>query len=253
MANEEFKSHKGHRARVRAKFALKGGEAFEDYEILEQILYYVFPRGDTKPLAKSLLSRYGHLKYVFAAPFPELAAHPGMNEHAAHCLKLIRTAALQCLTDNLIEAPLQLDNLKALQDYFAARMGAEVNEVFDIVCLDSELRLLPGGIMRVSDGTPDFVNIDTRRIVELALRSGASALILAHNHPYGPSTPSEDDLALTDSISAACRAIGVSLLDHIIIGEDYYSFRAGGRLEVLYDMDSQTARAAKPRHRVYRI
>lgn len=76
--------------------------------------------------------------------------------------------------------------------------------------------------------------VDPKEIVKSASLKSASAIILVHNHPSGETTPSQDDIELTNCIVTACKVIDVKILDHIIIGknvEDFYSFAKAGLIE----------------------
>lgn len=95
-AGETEKPHfHGHRARLRARFLDSGGAGIPDYEILELILFGVFRNGDTKPLAKALVSEFGSLAAVLAAPTERLSKVPGCGEAVIAALKVTREAHLR--------------------------------------------------------------------------------------------------------------------------------------------------------------
>ncbi|MBV9239171.1 MAG: hypothetical protein JOZ94_25310, partial [Xanthobacteraceae bacterium] len=83
----------GHRARLRQRFREAGAEALPDYELLEMVLYGAFARGDTKPLAKELIRRFGSFAEVVAAPEARLAEVPGVGESVITMLKVVHAAA----------------------------------------------------------------------------------------------------------------------------------------------------------------
>lgn len=92
-----------------------------------------------------------------------------------------------------------------------------------ILYLTSQNRLIDKEM--VSKGTLKQTSIDCRTILRQALLHNASAIIVSHNHPSGISTPSASDIQLTRKLMDACRMLDISLLDHIIVGdEDFYSF-----------------------------
>ena len=81
------------------------------------------------------------------------------------------------------------------------------------------------GLFEVSHGTVNSSILSPREIYIRALLSGATNIIIFHNHPSGDPEPSKDDILVTKRIKAAGELLGVGLLDHIIVGNYYYSFR----------------------------
>lgn len=81
------------------------------------------------------------------------------------------------------------------------------------------------GLFEISHGTVNSSVISPREIYIRALLLGASSIILFHNHPSGDVTPSKDDILVTKRVKAAGELLGIELLDHLIVGDKYYSFR----------------------------
>jgi DNA repair protein RadC len=78
-------------------------------------------------------------------------------------------------------------------------------------------------------GTVDHTPVYPREVVKRALELGASAIILAHNHPSGDPSPSRDDIEMTNKIIQACAAVNIAVHDHLIISErGHYSFKSNG-------------------------
>lgn len=128
----------------------------------------------------------------------------------------------------------QADNRKASDPRTAAAilqavLGQEAQEVFVILMLDSKHRVL--GIHEVSRGGINETTVDPRIVFRAALLVNAPAIVLAHNHPSGDTTPSPDDLVLTRRMIDAGNLLGIEVLDHLIIGDrQYLSFRETGRM-----------------------
>ncbi len=102
-------------------------------------------------------------------------------------------------------------------------------EAVKVVLLNNNSRVL--GVFESAEGGLTCCQIDVRIILQAALLSNATCIILAHNHPSGRTTPSMPDVSLTKDVAEACKAINIRLLDHIIITEsDYYSFHDNGKL-----------------------
>ena len=96
-------------------------------------------------------------------------------------------------------------------------------EEVKILLLDRSNKAL--GIVTVSKGGTTGTVIDTKLILQYALKANAHGIILAHNHPSGNLNPSEADLKITDRIKLACEAVEICLIDHLIISstEEYQS------------------------------
>ena len=96
---------------------------------------------------------------------------------------------------------------------------------------NSGYRLIRDGVERLEEGTTDRATVYPRRVVEAALRRGAAALVLAHNHPNGTVEPTEEDKVLTRAIVLAGEAVQLKIADHLIVSPDQvFSFRKAGLL-----------------------
>ncbi|HMM04268.1 JAB domain-containing protein [Dysgonomonas sp.] len=105
----------------------------------------------------------------------------------------------------------------------------EYREYFKVLLLNRTNQVL--GVFNVSEGGISETVVDIRLILQSAILSNASGIILCHNHPSGNINPSSCDDNMTRKIKEACKIIDISLLDHIIItSESYYSYADEGRL-----------------------
>jgi DNA repair protein RadC len=216
----------GHRARLRARLLAGGSDALADHELVEYLLMTAIPRKDVKPLAKSLLARFGGLAGVFNADPTALAKHPGMGETSAAALKIVAFATRRLARTGFQDQPL-LASWQALIDYLTVDMAHLNHERVRVLYLDSKNRLVSDEL--VTDGSLDEAAIHPREVVKKALDLGAAALILVHNHPSGSPEPSRADIAITNRIAEAARLLGITLHDHVIIGkEGHVSLRAKG-------------------------
>ncbi len=210
----------GHRDRLRDKLLQAGPEALADYEVLEFLLFSARPQGDTKPIAKALIARFGSLAAVLAADKEALTAVPGVKEASAATLIATRDAALHLVRARVTERPV-LSSWQALIDYCSAAQGfAEVEEL-RLLFLDRKNALIADE--RQQRWTVDHTPVYPREVVKRALDLGASALILFHNHPSGDTTPSRADIDMTLAIAAALRPVGIALHDHVIVGRGRHS------------------------------
>jgi DNA repair protein RadC len=207
----------GHRKRLRERFRNGGADAVPDYEILEMALYRVFPRGDTKPLAKRLLASFGSFAEVVSAPAERLKEVEGVGDRVIDELKLIKVAA-ERLTRGAIRARPALSSWAGVLDYLRLAQGFEAREQFRILFLDKRNHLIADEVQ--GRGTVDHTPVYVREVVKRALELSASAIILVHNHPSGDPTPSRADIDMTRQIVDAAKPLGVAVHDHVIVGRD---------------------------------
>ncbi len=205
----------GHRQRLRHRLLERGEEALEDYEVLEFLLFAAHTRSDTKPLAKRLLKRFGSLSGVLSAPVDALVAVEGSGSATASIIRATAEAArrfsYQALSDRDV-----LSSWDQLMDYCAKHMMGLAHEEFHLLFLDIKNRLIAHE--RQGRGTINQAPVYVREVTKRALDLHASALIMVHNHPSGDTQPSKTDIALTQEVHRTLKPLGVTVLDHVIIG-----------------------------------
>ena len=220
--------HDGHREKMRQRFLKSGLDAFADHEALELLLYYAIPRRDTNPIAHALMERYGSLSAVLAAPVEDLKKVEGVGESAAILLKLAPQLYRKAKMSDA-EQETVLSSVERVGAYLLERCAGEKNEVVYQLCLDRKGKLL--ACKKLGEGGVTSADLDIRRLVENALLTGASAVVLAHNHPSGVALPSRDDYAATDRAKTALAVVDVALIDHIIVADgDFVSMSDSGYL-----------------------
>lgn len=216
----------GHRARLRKRLLDGGIDALGDHEVVEFLLMGAIPRKDVKPIARSLIRRFGSLAAVLNADARALANHAGMGETSAAALKVVAVAARRMAREVVREAPV-LGSWQALIDYLTIDMAHLTVERVRVLYLDTRNRLVEDH--HVGDGSIDEAAIHPREVIRKALDLGATALILVHNHPSGSPQPSRADIQITQRIAEAGRLLGVAVHDHVIIGrEGHVSLKAKG-------------------------
>ena len=206
----------GHRKRLRERLLGAGPGALPDYELLEFLLFAAQPRGDTKPLAKRLIDRFGGFAETISASKEALLAEPEIGEAAVAALIAVREAALRLVKNELRERPV-LGSWQKVLDYCSAAMGYGKIEEFRLLFLDRKNALLADEAQQ--RGTVDHTPVYPREVVKRALELGASAIIMVHNHPSGDPTPSKADIEVTREVAKAAATLGVTLHDHLIIGK----------------------------------
>lgn len=217
-----------HRKRLRARFLSGGADAMPDYELLELLLFRAIPRQDVKPLARRLLEQFGDLNRVIAAAPARLRGVDGVGEAVIVELKLAEACAQRMARARVLHRPV-ISSWQSLLDYCHTAMSHRETEQFRVLFLDRKNVLIADEAQ--GEGTVDHVPVYPREVLRRALELNASALILVHNHPSGDPTPSEADIAMTNSINTACGVFSISLHDHIVIGQSReLSFRSAGLL-----------------------
>jgi DNA repair protein RadC len=228
--NESERNYRGHRQRLRDRFLRSGLAGFADYEVVELLLTLAIPRADVKQPAKALIARFGNLRGILDAPIEELRAVPGIGSVTPVALQIIKAAA----TLYLQQSAERLDSFadpERLSEFWRMRIGALKNEVFEVAYLDSGYRLLRDGVERLEEGTIDRAAVYPRKVIESALKRGAAAIVLAHNHPNADLKPSEHDKVLTRAIVLAAETVHLKVVDHLIVSaQDTFSFRKAGLL-----------------------
>jgi DNA repair protein RadC len=216
----------GHRARLRRRLLTGGESALADYELVEYLLMTAIRRRDVKPLAKSLLARFGGLAGLFNADPRAIAQHPGMGEISTAALKIVSFTTRRLARAGVQEQPV-LGSWQALIDYLTIDMAHLTHERVRVLYLNVQNRLIADELM--SEGSIDEAAIHPREVIRRGLDLGASALILVHNHPSGSPEPSRADIQMTNRIAEAGRLLGIVVHDHVIVGRDgHVSLKAKG-------------------------
>ena len=209
--------HDGHREKMRRRFLSGGLEHFADHEALELLLFYAIPRRDTNPIAHELMNRYGSLSAVLSAPVEDLKKVDGIGESAAVLLKLAPHICHKARLADAAKQEVVLNTSARAGTYLLEYFANEKNETIYRLCLDRKGKVL--SCKRLGEGNIGSAALDIRRMMENAILSNASAVVLAHNHPSGVALPSPEDFAATDRAKAALETIGVVLSDHIIVAD----------------------------------
>lgn len=222
-ALKEKPHYHGHRDRLRGRFLEGGANALQDYELLELVLFMAIPRKDVKPLAKTLLDRFGGLPELMNAEISELIKIDGISENTAIGIKAITETAHRAMKQDIMQKPV-LNSWTRLMDYCHATMAHETKEHFRILFLNKKNEMIADEIQ--SSGTVDHTPAYPREIMKRALELGATALILVHNHPSGDPKPSQADIDMTHEIIRSALPFKIVIHDHIIISRnDYASFK----------------------------
>jgi DNA repair protein RadC len=176
----ETPHYHGHRERLRERFRKSGPDALSDYELLEMALFASLPRRDTKPLAKSLLKKFGSFAEVMHAPEALLREVEGIGEASIHQIKLMAAAATRIAKGELRERIL-LSSWDDVIGYCRTSMAFADKEQFRLLFLDKRNQLIADEVQQI--GTVDHTPVYPREVIKRALELSATALILVHKNP----------------------------------------------------------------------
>lgn len=209
--------HDGHRRRVKDEFRKLGLGHFPPHKVLELLLFYAIPRGDTNEAAHRLLEHFGSLQGVLDAPPQLLKRIPGIGEEAAAYLNLIGRVVPLYMED-AANARGPVKTLEQAKEWIRHKFLCESAECVCLVCLGNSGKVIYSE--KIAHGTGKKVDIVPAQIVRTTLLCGAVKVLLAHNHPDGLCHPSREDWHATNLLSDELRRVDVALLDHIIVGSD---------------------------------
>ena len=223
-ASAEVPHYHGHRRRLRARFVAAGADALADYELIELILFRALAQRDVKPLAKTLIAKFGSFAEVISAPPARLAEVEGVGEAVIAELKIVQAAASRLARGEVRKRPV-LSSWSSVLDYCRAAQAFADREQFRILFLDKRNQLIADEVTQV--GTVDHAPVYPREVVKRALELSATAIILVHNHPSGDPTPSRADIQMTQAIVDVAKPLGIAVHDHIIVGKDGHASLKG--------------------------
>ena len=226
-AADDAPHYHGHRERMKERFQKVGHKGFADYEMLEMLLYRSIRQGDTKPLAKALLARFGSLAEVLGAAEHLLREVKGCGPAVAFDIKLMSAITHRVIRSDIREKTV-LGSWNKVIDYCVAAMAHEPREQLRILFLDKKNALIADEVQQI--GTVDHTPVYPREVLARALHLSASAIILVHNHPSGDPTPSKADIEMTRTIANVAAQMGIVVHDHIIIGKNGHASLKGMKL-----------------------
>lgn len=222
----------GHRGRLRNKFLESGLSGFHDYEVIEILLTLATPRRDCKEIAKAALTRFKTLQGVLEASPASLQQLTGIGPQNIFGIKLIQAVADRYLEKRITQKDI-ISHSKALFEYLYYNLRDKSREFFKVIHLDAKNQVL--GIETLFEGSLSTTAVYPREVILSALNHHAAAVIFAHNHPSGDPAPSSDDMVITRKLIFCCDIMGITVHEHIVIGENrYFSFADEGYIAKIY-------------------
>ena len=226
MAGSEPSIHRQHRQRLKKRFLTEGLDHFDSVNLLELILFYAIPQGDTNPIAHRLLDTFGSLSGVMNASYERLVQVDGVGEHAATLLKLFPQVCRRYLDDCNATGDIVSDSGLGVRYLSPKFIGRTVETAF-LLCLNGRLRVIYCDV--IAEGSQANVSLKLRTIVERAINVNARRIVIAHNHPGSFALPSHADVDTTKQLRNALQPLGIELYDHLIFADgECVSLRQSG-------------------------
>ncbi|KKP30759.1 MAG: hypothetical protein UR15_C0001G0004 [Parcubacteria group bacterium GW2011_GWA2_31_28] len=208
-------------SKPRERFLKYGSKALSDAELLAIILRTGTKGQNVLELANYLIKRYG-LDSLFDCSIDELRKIKGIG--GAKAINLLSIAELAKRYSSYKFPVNKIKYAKDVFNLFHERLKNEKQENFIVLHLNKKNSVIKEEF--ITKGTLDSSLIDQRETFKLAIRNSASRIILVHNHPSGDPSPSPEDLEVTEKLVESGELLGISVLDHVIVGrESYWSWK----------------------------
>ena len=214
--------------RPREKLIERGAEALSDAELLAIFLRVGVTGKSAVDLARDLLTTFGSLNGIFAANADALTQVHGIGSSKYVQLQAIFEMSRRALNEQM-QVKSVLSSPQKVRDYLCLTLGTLPREVFVVLFLDAQNRLVASEEM--FSGTLTQTSVYPREVVKRALHFNAAAVIFAHNHPAGIAEQSHADELLTKALKQALALVDVNVFDHFIVaGNQTLSFSERGLL-----------------------
>ncbi|MBK9138386.1 MAG: DNA repair protein RadC [Verrucomicrobia bacterium] len=218
--------------RPRERLVLNGADSCSNADLVA-ILLRTGRRGHSVvAMAEELLSRFGSLRELAAASRDELLNVKGIGRDKAVTLEAAFRLAQRMARDLAAEDPL-VDTPERVASVLREELRFESVEQFYALLLNTRRRLIRR--VKLAGGTLDTILVTPREVFRAAILANAAAIALAHNHPSGDPTPSEQDIRVTRDLIRAGQLLKIEVVDHVILGranserpKDYVSLRELG-------------------------
>ncbi len=200
--------------RPRERMRSHGAAALSDAELLALLLRTGYKGTGVLALAESVLAQFGDFGSLLHASADELKLVKGLGPAKRAEVQAVLELARRALAQTLQAQPV-FDAPQKVKDYCSLKLAGLPYEVFAVLFLDAQNRLLR--MEEMFRGTLSQTSVYPREVARRALQLNAGAVIVSHNHPSGVAEPSRTDELMTQNLKAALRLIDVQLLDHLVV------------------------------------
>ncbi len=202
--------------RPREKLIHQGAASLSDSELLAIFLRTGSHGLSAVEMARQLLQHFGGLRALLSASREEFCQGFGLGDAKYTQLQAVLEMSKRHLQEQLMREAV-FSSAEQVRTYLSSQLRHEQREVFAVLFLDSQHRLIRYQALFL--GTIDAAAVYPREVVKAALQHNAAAVIIAHNHPSGVAEPSQADISITSRIKSALELIDVRLLDHFVVGD----------------------------------
>ena len=217
MAKEDNNIHAGHRERLLETVYKVGLYGLSDVQVMEFILFYVFPRGDVNPLAHRLLDKFKNISTVLDASLNDLAVVKGMGQTSAKKLKSI-VEIFNIYTSSKANKDDGLSNFGDIYGYAESLLRHKNTEELYVFGFNSSGEFVADRCL--ARGTLKMVGIDMREISNFVNTYNVPIVYVAHNHPDNSCKPSKQDIVSAEELKRKFEFSGCELRDNFIVGND---------------------------------
>jgi DNA repair protein RadC len=201
-------------ARPREKLLARGAAALSDAELLALLLRTGLPGKNALQMGQELVETFGGVSGLLHTGADALKSIKGLGPAKRTQLVAVLELARRALAQELEEKPL-FETPQSVRDYLQLQLGSRPHEIFAVLFLDSQHRLI--ALEEMFRGTLTQTSVYPREVVIRALALNAASVVLAHNHPSGAAKPSRADEALTQTLKSALALVDVRVLDHFVV------------------------------------
>jgi DNA repair protein RadC len=214
--------------RPREKLIELGAQALSDAELLAIFLRMGVPGKSAVDLARDLLMQFGSLNGIYAASAKEISLVHGMGLSKYAQLQAVFEMSRRALSEQIRKKDV-LSSPQQVRNYLVLKLANEPKEVFMVLFLDAQNRLI--AMEEMFSGTLTQTSVYPREVVKRTLHHNAASVMFAHNHPSGIAKQSQADEGITKELTKALALIDVRVLDHFIVaGNETLSFAEVGLL-----------------------
>ncbi len=222
---------------LRNKYMKDGLSSLTEFEKFILILSYSESEHRIETVAKSLLKHYGKLGVAMDSDPQFLINDCGVNLQSALLITMIPRLKQICELEKCRLSP--LDTVDKAKKYFSAFFRSEHIEIFVATAVSDDFRIIGSKIL--SSGEVSEVSLSCREIADFVVQNACVNLFISHNHPMGICLPSMEDIYSTITVKEALGLLGVTLIDHIVVGSggdnDVFSMRLQLKKRIFDDVD----------------
>ena len=177
----------------------------------------------TEVATELLRNKQSNLLNLYDFSYEELLEFPGIGKVKANQLKAVAELSKRIARTSRFQH-IHMKNPASIADYYMEQMRHHKKEALVAAFFDAKCNFLGDGVISV--GSTGYAYVSPKDIFRKALQQNASQIVILHNHPSGDPSPSSEDIQVTKRLKSAAEILGLSLADHIIIGDNsYMSFK----------------------------